>query len=413
MGRARRRTHSTLVVGEIALALVLLVSATLLIRTIRLLRAVDPGFSSHNVMTMQTSFANTRYTTNAALGELGRRVVQQVESIPGMLSASPTITAPMVGMGVDLPFTIEAKPPSGSDRYNGDVDWRFIGPHYFSTLTIPIRKGRVFTEQDNGTASRVVIINETMARKYWPNEDPLGQRIVIGKGLGPQFEDPPREIVGIVADVREDGLNKPAPPIMYVPMSQMSDSLISWGSGVLPFTWIIHTAANPATVMDAVQKEFLSLDNQLALAHVRTLAEANATTLGPQNITMNLLSVFAAIALALAGIGIYGLMCHSVEQRTNEVGIRISLGASKSDIYSLILRQAMKLTTIGVLLGVAGAIGVTRLLSSLLFGVRSTDPLTFAAVIVTLAGIAFFAAYIPARRATSINPVIALREIFD
>ena len=145
-------------------------------------------------MMMQTSFANTRYTTNDALGELGRRVVQQVESIPGVLGASPTITAPMVSMGVDLPFTIEAKPPSGGDRYNGDVDWRFIGPHFFATLAIPIRKGRVFTEQDNGAASKVVIINEAMAKKYWPNEEPVGQRIVIGKGLGPQFEDPPREM---------------------------------------------------------------------------------------------------------------------------------------------------------------------------------------------------------------------------
>ena len=413
-GRARRRTHSILVVGEIALALVLLVSATLLIRTIRLLRTVDPGFNSHNVVVMETSLASTRYTNTAALAELGRRIVERLESIPGVISASPTILPPMVGEDIDLPFTIEGKPPTGGDLFNGDVQWRFIGAHYFAALTIPIQKGRAFTDQDNGAAAKVVIINATMAKKYWPNGEALGQRITIGgKGLGAQFEDPPREIVGIVGDVREDGLGKPAPPIMYVPMSQMSDALIAWGTGVLPFSWIVHTAANPSSVMEAVKQEFLAIDDDLPVAHVRTLAEANAVTLGPQNIAMNLLSVFAALALALATIGIYGLMWHSVQQRTQELGIRMSLGASKRDIYHLILKQAATMTIAGIFIGIAGAIGATRVLASMLFGVRSTDPLTFLAVASMLAVVSVLAAYLPARRATTINPIIALREMFD
>ena len=410
-GQARRRTHSILVVAEVGLALVLLISATLLIRTIRALRAVDPGFDSRNVLIMQTSLAGSTYNTNRAIESLSRRAVERLESIPGVLRASPAVAAPLIGIGLDLPFTIEGKPPGGGDRYNGDEQWRFVGPNYFATLSVPVRKGRAFTESDNAAAAKVVIINEAMAKKYWANENPLGRRITIGHGLGLQFEDPPREIVGIVADVREAGFNKPAPPVMYVPMNQMSDALIGFGNSVLPTTWIVRTASSSTGLATTIRREFASIDSQLAVANVRPLNEANLNTLANENISTNLLTVFAAIALVLASVGIYGLVSHAVQQRTQEIGVRLSLGATPADVYKLILGQAMKLALAGVLLGVAGAIGLTRFLSSVLFGVRPADPPTFVIMSIVLAAIALLAAYVPARRAISIKPVVALREV--
>ena len=410
MGRGQHRTRSMLVVTEIALALVLLISATLLIRTITALRAVDPGFDPTNVVIMETSLSSNRYTTNQAFENLGRQAVQRLESIPGVLSASATVAAPLIGVGIDLPFIIDSKPPSGTDRYNGDAQWRFIGPNYFDTLTVPVRKGRVFSERDNLAAPLVVIINEAMAKRYWPNEDPIGQRMTLGKGLGPQFEEPSREIIGIVGDVRESGLNRPAPPVMYVPMAQMSDGFVAFANAVIPVTWMVRTAPAPFTLTEAMRKEFLSIDDQLAVARIRALESANAETLVRERISMNLLGVFAVIALILASVGIYGLMSHSVEQRTQEIGVRLSLGASPHDIRKLILGHAMKLTTLGVLIGVLGGLGLTRLLSSLLFGVNPTDPMTFVVVSLILSVVAFIAAYIPTRRAMAVSPVIALRS---
>jgi putative ABC transport system permease protein len=409
MGAGHHRSRSILVTGEIALALVLLISATLLIRTITALRSVNAGFDPTNVLIMQTSLNSTRYTTNHALENLGIQAVRRIESIPGVLGASAAIAAPLIGLGIDLPFTIEGRPPSGGDRYNGDEQWRLVGPHYFSTLNIPVRKGRVFTDRDNLAATRAVIINETMAKKHWKDEDPIGKRITIGQGLGPQFEEPAREIIGIVGDVREDGFNKPAPAVMYVPMAQVSDGFVGFMNSVLPITWIVRTAAPSASITETIRREFLSLDSQLAIAKVRPLAEANSATLFRERISTSLLGIFAAIALVLAVVGVYGLMSHSVEQRTLELGVRLSLGAAASDIYKLILGQAIKLTLIGLLVGIAGAVGLTQLLGSLLYGVGASDPVTFVGVSLVLGVIAFIAAYIPARRAIRINPIVALR----
>ncbi len=410
MSSGQHRTRSVLVVGEIALALILLIGATLLIRTITALRAVDPGFEPGNIIIMETSLSSSRYTTNAAIDNLGREAMQRIESIPGVLSASATVAAPLTGVGIDLPFTIESKPPSGTDRYNGDEQWRFIGPHYFQTLSVPVTRGRAFSERDSLIAPPVMIINEAMAKKYWPNENPLGERMTLGQGLGPQFEEPPREIIGIVRDVRESGLNQPAPPVMYVPMAQLSDRFVAFANAVIPVTWMVRTTPPPFTLTEAVREEFLSIDNQLAVARIRTLESANSETLVRESISMRLLGVFAAIALVLASVGIYGLMSHSVEQRTQELGVRISLGASRSDILTLVLGHAMKLSILGVLIGVLGAIGLTRLLSSLLFGVDPIDPLTFIGVSLMLTSVTFIAAYIPTRRAMAVNPVIALRS---
>jgi putative ABC transport system permease protein len=408
-GRTQHRTRSLLVVTEIALALVLLIGATLLIRTITALQSVDPGFDPNDIVTMQTSLNSSRYMSNQAFANLERLAVERIESIPGVFGATPTVVPPLVGQAVDLPFTIEGRTLGAGDRFNGDEEWRFIGPHYFSTLNVPIRRGRAFDDRDVLASTRVVIINEAMAKKYWPKEDPIGKRITIGKGLGPQFEEPGREIVGIAGDVREHGLNKAAPPVMYVPIAQLSDGFVAFANSVIPITWIVHTKLPLARLTEELRKQFLSIDDHLAVASVRTLSEINAASLARERISMNMLAVFSAIALLLAAVGIFGLMSHSVQQRTHEFGVRLSLGATPGNILKLILVEALKLTTAGVILGVLGAFGLTRLLSSLLFGVRSTDPATFIVVSAILGVIACLAACIPARRAIAVNPVIALR----
>jgi predicted lysophospholipase L1 biosynthesis ABC-type transport system permease subunit len=248
-----------------------------------------------------------------------------------------------------------------------------------------------------------------MAKKYWPKEDPIGKRITIGRGLGPQFDEPAREIVGIAGDVRERGLNSPAPPVMYVPTAQLSDGLIGFINSVIPITWIVRTSLPLARLTEELRKQFLSVDDHLAVANVRTLSEINATSLARERISMNMLAVFSAIALVLAAVGIFGLMSHSVQQRTHEFGVRLSLGATPGNIIKLILTEALRLTAAGLTLGVLAAVGLTRLLSSLLFGVRPTDPATFVVMSLLLGVIACMAACIPARRATAVNPVIALR----
>jgi putative ABC transport system permease protein len=407
-GVSQHRTRSVLVISEIALALVLLIGATLLIRTIMALQSVNPGFDPKDVMLMQTSLNSSRYMSNQTFANLERLAVQRIESIPGVLRASPAVAAPLVGDEIDLPFSIEGR-LTGGDRYNGDEQWRFIGTHYFSTLNIPIRKGRAFDERDTYASSKVVIINEAMARKYWANDDPIGKRIIIGKGLGPQFEEPAREIIGVVGNVRELGLNQPAPPVMYVPMSQLSDALVTFGTSVIPMSWLVHTSLPLSKLTGEIQKQFLSIDDRLAVANARPLTEANATTLAREKISMNMLAVFSAIAVVLAAVGIFGLLSHSVQQRTQEFGVRLSLGATPGDIMKLILLEAAKLIAAGLVMGIGGAIGLTRLLSSLLFGVRPTDLATFVGVSLFLAGIACLATCIAARRAAAVQPAVALR----
>jgi hypothetical protein len=255
----------------------------------------------------------------------------------------------------------------------------------------------------------VVIINEAMVRKYWKKEDPLGKVIVIGKGLGPQFEEPPRQIVGIAANARETGLSKEEPPVMYVPQSQMTDGLTTLANNVIPLVWAVRTAGSPMTLRSAIEGEFRAVDGLMSVSRERLMEQVVSESISRDNFTMLLLSIFAGIALLLAAIGIYGLMSYSVEQRTQEIGVRMALGAGRPDMVRLILGQGLRLMGIGVALGLAIAFGLTRVLASLLFGVKAADPLTFAGVALTLALIALGSTWFPARRAAAVEPVEALR----
>jgi putative ABC transport system permease protein len=407
-GRHQNFARGVLVVSEIALALVLLVGAALLIRTFVGLRAVNPGFDPHNTLTLQTSLSGGRYGTTSKVDNLIRQMTPRLESLPGVQSAASAIMLPIEG-GVDQPINIEGKPPAKGDKYNGNEQWRSVSAHYFSAFKVPLLRGRAFTDHDTGQSARVLIINETMAKKYWPKEDPIGTRMTIGKGLGPDFEEPAREIVGIVGDVREHGLADARQGVMYVPAGQVADGLTQLVNKVVPLSWVVRTSMEPKALTAAIQHEFLAFDGQLPVSKIRTMEEVIAESTARQNFNMLLLTIFAATALLLAAIGIYGLMAYSVEQRTQEIGIRIALGAGSQDMLRLVIVQGLTLAGIGMAIGLAAAFGLTRLLSSLLFGVKATDPIAFGIVVATLAAVAGVATYIPARRATRIDPVIALR----
>ena len=407
-GLRQNRARSILVASEMALAVVLLVGSVLMIRTFVGLRSVQPGFDAHNVITMQTSLSGGRYDATAKVENLVRQVVQRIGALPGVQSSAATVVLPIEG-GIDLPFLIEGRPPANGGSYSGDEQWRSVSPSYFTTFRIPLLRGRAFEDNDTGKSERVLIINQALAKKYWPNGDPIGQRVTIGKGLGPQFEEPTRQIVGVVGDVRENGLQTSDQPVMYVPQGQVSDPLTQLANSVIPLSWAIRTAGDPSALKPAIQREILAVDGQLPVSKIRTMEQVVSESTARQNFNMLLLSIFAGMALLLAAIGIYGLMSYTVEQRTQEIGIRMALGAGRGDMLKLIVRQGMLLAGIGVAIGLAAAFGLTRLLASLLFGVKTTDPMTYAAVALILISVALFATYVPARRATKIDPLIALR----
>ncbi len=407
-GRKQNRARAVLVVTEMALALVLLVGATLLIRTFVGLRSVKPGFDAHNVLTMQTSLAGGAYSNTAKVDHFITMVARRIEALPGVEGAASAIVLPVEG-GVDLPFTIAGKPPEKGSQYNGDEQWRSISPHYFNVFRIPLLRGRVFQETDSGSSSKVVIINEAMAKKYWPKENPVGQVITIGKGLGPQFDDPSRQVIGVVGSVRETGLGDGDVGVMYVPESQVAEGLTALANSVIPLAWAIRTSMDPNGLRTAISMAVSEVDRQISVSRERTMEQVVSESTSRQSFNMLLLSIFAGVALLLASIGIYGLMSYSVEQRKQEIGIRLALGADRRDMLRLILGQGMRLTMIGVVIGGAIALGLARLLKSLLFGVNAADPLTFGVVIVTLSVVALLASYIPARRAAAVTPVQALR----
>ncbi len=400
--------RSILVVSEMALALVLLIGAALLIRSFVAIRGVNPGFDPRNVLTLQASLNGSAYSTTARVELLTKQLLERLESLPGVVAASPAIAIPPEG-GVDLPFIIEGRALSGGNKFHGDVQWRYAAPHYFDALKVPLLRGRVFTLQDTGKAPAVLIISDAMARKFWPNEDPVGKQITIGAGLGPEFQDVTRQIVGVVGSVREQGLDQPPAEAMYVPFGQVSDGLTKLGTQVLPVSWIVRTTMDPRSMTAAIQREFLAVDRQLPVANIRTMEQVISESTAGQNFNTLLLTVFASIALFLAAIGIYGVMSYAVEQRTHELGIRMALGAQGGDMLWLVVWQGMRLAATGVVIGLLAAFGLTRLLASLLFAVKASDPITFATVAGILSAVALCACCIPARRASKVDPIIALR----
>src|SRR5581483_8687135 len=398
---AAGRMRSALVVAEIALALVLLAGAGLLVRSFWCLRQVDPGFDPRNVLTLRLSLDGYKYRKPAEWADWFGRLQERLQAIPGVLRASVVMPVPLHGLkifdGLTFPFEIEGRQVEMSERAR--VGGYGVRPGYFQTMGIRLTAGRDFSARDDAGAPPVVIVSEEFVRRYLPGENPLGRRIRISSSV--DGTPPPwREIIGVAGDVRGGHPGAAAPPEVYTPHAQD------------PFNEmyvVVKTDADPHRFVGAVRAAVLALDRHQAFYDVRTLDERRDASLARQRFSMLLLVIFAALALLLVAVGLYGMMSYSVAQRTREIGIRVAVGAQAGDVLRLVVGQGLKLALIGVGIGLVAALGLTRLMAGLLFGVSATDPLTFVVIALVLAAVALLACYLPARRATRVDPVIALR----
>jgi putative ABC transport system permease protein len=406
-GLRQSKARSMLIVSEVGLALVLLVGAALLIRTFIALRMVQPGFESHNVITMEMALTGPRYTKTAGVAQLIRDSRERIHAIPGVDEVGVSNSLPLVG-GFGLPFIIVGRPLTGPAT--GGAEWKATSPGYFGALHIPIIRGRDFTVNDVAGTPGVVLISDAFAKANWKKgEDPIGQQLIIGKGVGPEFEEPARTIIGIVSDVRDGGLDQPANPVMIIPLAQMPDGITELNSRVGPLTWIVRTRNDPHQVLSAITEQLRNASGGFPVAHIRTMDEVVVKSTARQDFNMLLLSIFGFAALMLAAIGIYGLMAYSVQQRVREIGIRMALGADRHHIRTMVIWQGMRLAIAGVLLGVGAAFALTRLIASSLYGVKSWDPTVFITVPILLSAVALVATWMPAVRASRLDPMKALR----
>jgi len=404
-GFRQNKARATMVIVETGLALVLLIGSALLIRTFLALRSVQPGYETHNILTMRMSLTGERFQKTAGVERIMREGLDRVRTLPGVETASAACCIPLEG-GYGLPFDIVGRPHN--DQAGGH--WMTVAPGYFEVFRIPVVRGRTFTDRDNAAGTPVVIINQAMAKKFWMDADPLNDQIVIGKNVGPVFTDPPRQIVGVVGDVRSDSLSTDPFPTMYIPNAQVPDAITKLNAEISPLAWVIHTRVEPHSLSLAIQNELRQASGGLPVGRIRSMDEIVVRSTARQDFNMLLLSIFGGLALVLAAIGIYGLMAFTVEQRTQEIGIRMALGAGAAALHGMIVRQGMLLAFVGIMLGLAAAYGLTRLLTAFLFGVKPVDPLVFAAVPVVLALVSLAAIWMPASRATRVDPALALRR---
>jgi putative ABC transport system permease protein len=389
-GLRKLSLRNLLVVGEIALSLVLLASAGLTLKSLGRLQAVHLGFAPENVLTMAAPSRNAR-------PEFYEQLLARVQTLPGVEAAGLGSTAPLLGYASQTVMDIEGR----ADIKMVGVGYHSVSPDYFQTLGITLRRGRVFTAQDRAGAPRVAILNQAAAEKLFPNEDPIGKR--IRPYVDPAYNSDEKlvEIVGVVANVRYGRLEEAIEPDIYVSSLQPTDGAQ---------TLIIRTRVDPAAITAAVRREVSALDRNVPLTAIQTMRERAAEVTSRTRFIAVLLGLFAGLALALSGIGIYGVMAYSVSARTREVGIRMALGAQTGDVLRLALGDGLKLIAAGLALGACAAVAALRVLQTQLYDVRATDPLTLAAVALLLAGAGVLACYIPARRATKVDPLTALRH---
>ncbi len=389
------RLRSLLLVSEVALAFVLLAGAGLMIRSIFELRQNNPGFDPANVLSIDVPLTDPKYT-GAPRRVFYRQLLSRVQSLPGVKSAALALTLPVMPPAWGTAFIVEGRPvPPRAALPFSILDP--VSPGYFQTMRIPVLKGRGFQESDNERATLVIIIGEALARRAFPNQDPIGKRIKLG---WPEDPAPWREIVGVAGDVKQSGLDADVELQSYLPLEQETQPYVRL---------IARTTTSPLGLASAVRAEIHSLDGNLPVFAVTSMEQYLNDWLAPRRFTLLLLSMFAGLALLLAGVGIYGVMAYSVTQRTQEIGVRMALGAQPGHVLGLVLRQAMALTAAGLAIGVVVAVALTRVMSRLLFGISSSDPATFAGVSLVLLVVALAACYLPARRATKVDPIIALR----
>ncbi len=394
-GKGQRRAREMFVVAEIVFALVLLAGAGLLIRSFARVLDVTPGFEARNLLTMPVPALGAKYSEEAQKRAFHSEAIKRIEALPGVEAVGLVSNLPFGGNMDTSGFHVEEKPlanpaeaPS-AERYG-------ITPDYLRAMGIPVLRGRGFTDQDNENNTLVALINQTAARRIWPDEDPVGKQIRLGG-----IDDPPRVIVGIVGDVNHYGLETPPDLQVYVPHAQLTDSYMQL---------VVRTSVEPSALTGAVRQAIHALDPDLPAYEVTLMRQLLSASLAPRRFTLLLMAIFAGVALLMAALGIYGVLAYTVTQRKHEIGIRMALGAQSQDVLRLIIGQGMKLTLPGVGFGLTGALILTRWLKSLLFGVSATDPLTFVGVAFLLTGVALLACWIPARRATRVDPLTALRH---
>jgi putative ABC transport system permease protein len=406
-GFRQGKARAALVVSEVSLALVLLIGSALLIRTFIALHAVNPGFDAHDVLTMEMSLNGGRFEKTAGVAQLSHDGRERLNAIPGVEDSATSCCLPIEGQ-FGLPFNIVGRPVDPT-KGNPGAGWMNASPGYYKLFKIPVLRGREFNDHDTAAAPPVALINAELAKQYFPNQNPVGQQILIGHGVGPEFEEPARQIVGVVGSVHEGGLGRDPGSLMIVPDAQMTDGVTKLNGSFVPLRWMVRTHGDPRQLAAAIAEQLRIASGGFPVARVRTMDEVVSRSTSRESFNMLLLTIFGAVALVLAAIGIYGLMAYSVEQRTQEMGIRMALGADRGTIRKLVVWQGMRLTLVGVMVGVGAAFGLTRLIASFLFGVKSWDPAVFVSVPVILAAVALLAVWVPATRASKLDPMQALR----
>ncbi|HEX8174907.1 MAG TPA: ABC transporter permease [Pyrinomonadaceae bacterium] len=392
-GAMRKSVRSWLVVIEMALALILLIGAGLLIKSFMRLWQVEPGFNPHNVLTMAVSLSPPKYNSRADVAVFYQRLLQQLQSTPGVQAAGVVNQLPFSGKNLGFSFTVAGRPQSGPED-TASANYRLISSNYLRALGIPLVRGRDFNEHDTRESPPVALINETLAKRYFPNEDPIGKQLNI------EGQQAPREIVGIIGDVRQVKLDAEVKPEIYVPYLQFP----------LPsMSIVVRTNTDPSSMIGPVLNQISIVDKDQPVFQVKTMDQYLSESLAQRRFSTILLGAFAALALILAAVGIYGVMSYLVSQRTHEIGIRMALGARPRDIIKLVVGHGMWLSLLGVIVGIAAALFLTAIMSSLLYEISATDPVTYVALSLVLVGVALLACLIPALRAAKVDPIIALR----
>ena len=396
-GLHQNRLRSLLVVSEVALALVLLVSAALLLKSFVRLLEVRPGFNPNKILTMEVelpSLPPSRYVKDEEKTAFFQQLIERLEALPGVTSAAAVVSLPLSGAFESTDLILEGK-ESVPDLQRPEADYTTVTPNFFATMQIPLLQGRQFTKQDNKDSTPVVIINDILARRCWPGEEPLGKRFRIG------FEKNPRQVIGVVGSIKQTSLEAESRPAMYMPNLQAPNG---------GMTVLVRTVGDPIVVTGAVRAEVRAIDKDVPVTHIQTMGQVFGASVAQPRFSMLIVGLFALLALVLSMVGIYGVMSYSVSRRAHEIGVRMALGAGAKQVLALVLREGMVLALTGIAIGALIAFALTRLLASLLFEVSAKDPLAFVSVAALLAAVAFVACYIPARRATRVDPLVALRS---
>jgi putative ABC transport system permease protein len=397
VGSGRGRTRSLLVIAQMALALMLLISAGLLIQSFVRLQKVDPGFNPRGVLTAYLMLPPARYFEPRLQAAFFKEVIDRIEALPGVEAVGGASVVPLTGSNDAGYFSVEGRPWPGPGEPVIEAEQPKITPEYFRAMGIPVLRGRAFTWADNENSPEVAVVSEDLVRRYWPDEDPIGKRLSVNNRSGQPVW---RQVVGVVKDVKHDGLTNQVRPAIYVPVSQLTSP-----GAILA----VRTRTDPTSLFAAIRRAVTAVDSEQPVFKLNTMERSISDSVSQRRFQMQVLTVFAAVALTLAAVGIYGVMAYTVSRRTHEIGIRVALGARQRDVLRMVVEQGMGLALIGIVIGLAGALALTRLMKGLLFEVSATDPKTFAGIVSILIIVALLACYLPARRAAKVDPMIALR----